>query len=97
MTVWHGCIPHFVCLRNSPKGFEKIALGCRAAATQGSKRAKPTETPTGFRSRTAARRNPFRVDGRAIGLLPRVVAARQPWATLQKPFGLSRRANCPMP
>ena len=45
----------------SPKGFRKIAQGCRAAATLGTK-GRSICTPTGFRNGNAGIHNPFRVD-----------------------------------
>jgi hypothetical protein len=50
-----------------PKGFRRVAQGCRAAATLGEK-ASQYLTLKGFRNGNAALRNPFRVE-RIIGEL----------------------------
>jgi hypothetical protein len=76
------------CLRNSPKGFEKIALGCRDAATQGHRDRNRRIPQRGFGDATSHDATRFGVDGASPALLPRVVVARQPWAVLRKPFGL---------
>ena len=81
------------CLGNSPKGFEKIALGCRFSGYPGSVGRNRQKTPRGFWKQNATRRNPCRVDGARSAVIPRVAAARQPGATLPKPFGLSPAAD----
>jgi|GEM_PF-3625889 len=77
-----------------PKGLCRIAQGCREAATLGEKTLQCL-TPKGFRIDNTALRNPFRVE-QIIAVTPRVAAARQPWAILQKPFGLFEKRRNPL-
>jgi hypothetical protein len=76
-----------------PKGLDKIAQGCRAAATLGRRPQITISTLKGLHNSATPLKNPVGVFFVLWSSLPRVAAARQPWAILFKPFGLSRHQS----
>jgi len=75
----------------SPKGFRRIAQGCRAAATLGDVVASFCQPRRGCVIAAPAPTKPRWGLRRLSPAEPRVAAARQPWAGLQKPFGLAQQ------
>jgi hypothetical protein len=87
-----GCIPHSaspLVIGFSPKGFCRVARGCRAATTPG--KGAPPQVPStlkGLRHAGSRLQNPVGVSAHFDPFYRWVAAARQPRAVLLKPFGL---------
>ncbi len=85
--VWKPALEFGHFWEEIPKGFRPKAQGCEARATLGNK-GERASTPTGLWQWKTVQTQPRWGWVRYGGGVPRVGAARQPWALLRNPVGI---------